>query len=165
LKRLTSPNTDVIVYRNTNTIVLSGSAADINKLLVLVSEFDVKIEEATPGSISSAGDIHIYTLEYSEAEKIAATLVKLDNPVIQSEDLGSERKPPPPGQPMPKVDKIKAVGHKESNSVIVTATNAEWAEIRKIIKVLDSARKQVLLEVLIVELTSSDLNDFGIDWR
>ncbi|EJP04107.1 type II secretion system secretin GspD [Leptospira interrogans] len=165
LKRLTSPNTDVIVYRNTNTIVLSGSAADINKLLVLVSEFDVKIEEATPGSISSAGDIHIYTLEYSEAEKIAATLVKLDNPVIQSEDLGSERKPPPPGQPMPKIDKIKAVGHKESNSVIVTATNAEWAEIRKIIKVLDSARKQVLLEVLIVELTSSDLNDFGIDWR
>ncbi len=163
LKRLTSPNTDVIVYRNTNTIVLSGSAADINKLLVLVGELDLKLEEASPGAIASAGDVHIYTLEHSEAEKIAATLVKLDNPVVQSEELSPEKKAQ--GQMPAKVDKIKAVGHKESNSVIVTATNAEWAEIRKIIKVLDSARKQVLLEVLIVELTSSDLNDFGIDWR
>ncbi|AXR61511.1 type II secretion system secretin GspD [Leptospira mayottensis] len=163
LKRLTSPNTDVIVYRNTNTIVLSGSAADINKLLVLINELDLKLEEASPGAIASAGDVHIYTLEHSEAEKIAATLVKLDNPVVQSEELSPEKKIP--GQIPMKVDKIKAVGHKESNSVIVTATNAEWAEIRKIIKVLDSARKQVLLEVLIVELTSSDLNDFGIDWR
>lgn len=163
LKRLTSPNTDVIVYRNTNTIVLSGSAADINKLLVLINELDLKLEEASPGAIASAGDVHIYTLEHSEAEKIAATLVKLDNPVVQSEELSPEKKVP--GQIPMKVEKIKAVGHKESNSVIVTATNAEWAEIRKIIKVLDSARKQVLLEVLIVELTSSDLNDFGIDWR
>ncbi|WP_078129182.1 type II secretion system secretin GspD [Leptospira alexanderi] len=163
LKRLTSPNTDVIVYRNTNTIVLSGSAADINKLLVLINELDLKLEEASPGAIASAGDVHIYTLEHSEAEKIAATLVKLDNPVVQSEELSPEKKVP--GQIPMKVEKIKAVGHKESNSVIVTATNAEWTEIRKIIKVLDSARKQVLLEVLIVELTSSDLNDFGIDWR
>ncbi|TGK35022.1 type II secretion system protein GspD [Leptospira gomenensis] len=163
LKRLTSPNTDVIVYKNTNTIVLSGSAADINKLLTLVTELDLKLEDTAPGSVSSAGDVHIYTLEHSEAEKIAATLVKLDNPVVQSEDITPEKRAQ--GQAPPKAEKIKAVGHKESNSVIVTATNSEWNEIRKIIKVLDSARKQVLLEVLIVELTSSDLNDFGIDWR
>ncbi|XDD48719.1 type II secretion system secretin GspD [Leptospira sp. WS92.C1] len=163
LKRLTSPNTDVIVYKNTNTIVLSGSAADINKLLILVNELDLKLDEATPGSISSAGDVHIYTLEHSEAEKIAATLIKLDNPVVHTEEISPEKKAQ--GQPPPKAEKIKAVGHKESNSVIVTATNTEWSEIRKIIKVLDSSRKQVLLEVLIVELSSSDLNDFGIDWR
>lgn len=163
LKRLTSPNTDVIVYKNTNTIVLSGSAADINKLLTLVTELDLKLEDTAPGSVSSAGDVHIYTLEHSEAEKIAGTLVKLDNPVVQSEETTPEKRAQ--GQTPPKVEKIKAVGHKESNSVIVTATNSEWNEIRKIIKVLDSARKQVLLEVLIVELTSSDLNDFGIDWR
>ncbi|PJZ68522.1 type II secretion system protein GspD [Leptospira perolatii] len=164
LKRLTSPNTDVIVYRNTNTIVLSGSSADVQKLLLLVNELDVKPEDNVPGSVASAGDIHIYTLEHSESEKIAATLVKLDNPVV-SDNLPA---PGTPGAPPPvpgKVEKIKAVSHKESNSVIVTATESEWNEIRKIIRVLDSARKQVLLEVLIVELSSSDLNDFGIDWR
>lgn len=165
LKRLTSPNTDIIVYRNTNTIVLSGSTADINKLMVLINELDAKPGETTPGSISSAGDIHIYTLEHSESEKIAATLIKLDNPVVGDQPTPVPGQPGAPVPPPAKVEKIKAVSHKESNSVIVTATEAEWNEIRKIIRILDSSRKQVLLEVLIVELSSTDQNDFGIDWR
>ncbi len=177
LKRVTSPDTDIIIPKNQNTLLLSGSSADINKLLKLIDNLDVKLEG--PGAISSAGDIHIYTLEYNEAEKLAAILVKLDMPELpataptQPIADGTEQKiaPPPvqpaaqPQRPGGKQEKIKAVAHKESNSLIITALPQEWEEIKKIIKVLDSARKQVLLEVLIVELTSTDLNDFGIDWR
>jgi general secretion pathway protein D len=175
LKRVTSADTDIIIPKNQNTLLLSGSSADINKLLKLIDNLDVKVEG--PGAISSAGDIHIYTLEYNEAEKLAAILVKLDMPdlpapAVQTNPDGTEQKviPPPqpqiqPSKPGGRQEKIKAVAHKESNSLIVTALPAEWEEIKKIIKVLDAARKQVLLEVLIVELTSTDLNDFGIDWR
>ncbi len=177
LKRVTSPDTDIIIPKNQNTLLLSGSSADINKLLKLIDNLDVKLEG--PGAISSAGDIHIYTLEYNEAEKLAAILVKLDMPEppaappAQPNADGTEQKIAPaatqvnnPGQrPGGKQEKIKAVAHKESNSLIITALPQEWEEIKKIIKILDSARKQVLLEVLIVELTSTDLNDFGIDWR
>nr|WP_325053108.1 type II secretion system secretin GspD [Leptospira biflexa] len=178
LKRVTSPDTDIIIPKNQNTLIFSGSTADINKLLKLVDNLDVRADG--PGSISSAGDIHIYTLEYNEAEKLAAILVKLDMPdapvapATQGApgEAGADGKPAPPPQPTaqaPKVpgkqDKIKAVAHKESNSLIVTATPQEWEEIKKIIKILDTPRKQVLLEVLIVELSSTDLNDFGIDWR
>jgi len=181
LKRVTSQDTDVIITRNSNTIVLSGSSADINKLLKLVNNLDNPIPTSGPGAISSAGDIHIYTLEYNEAEKLAAILVKLDLPELDETTtdpaapatVGADGKPAPPqpvnNQPKQKIpgkiEKIKAVAHKESNSIIITSTKREWQEIQKIIKVLDQARKQVLLEVLIVELTSTDLNDFGIDWR
>ncbi|WP_322113531.1 type II secretion system secretin GspD [Leptospira paudalimensis] len=177
LKRVTSPDTDIIIPKNQNTLIFSGSTADINKLLKLVDNLDVRADG--PGSISSAGDIHIYTLEYNEAEKLAAILVKLDMPdapVAPTQgppgEAGQEAKQTPPPQQNPqaqrvpgKQDKIKAVAHKESNSLIVTATPQEWEEIKKIIKILDTPRKQVLLEVLIVELSSTDLNDFGIDWR
>ncbi|EOQ90642.1 putative type II secretion system protein D [Leptospira yanagawae serovar Saopaulo str. Sao Paulo = ATCC 700523] len=177
LKRVTSPDTDIIIPKNQNTLIFSGSTSDINKLLKLVDNLDVRADG--PGSISSAGDIHIYTLEYNEAEKLAAILVKLDMPDApvapvqgQPGEAGPDGKPSPPPQPTPqapkvpgKQDKIKAVAHKESNSLIVTATPQEWEEIKKIIKILDTPRKQVLLEVLIVELSSTDLNDFGIDWR
>ncbi|MDF3821516.1 type II secretion system secretin GspD [Leptospira sp. 96542] len=178
LKRVTSPDTDIILPKNQNTLIFSGSSSDINKLLKLVDNLDVRADG--PGSISSAGDIHIYTLEYNEAEKLAAILVKLDMPdapVLPTQTPGQpqgegEQKTPPP-QPVAqqqtrqpgKQDKIKAVAHKESNSLIVTASPQEWEEIKKIIKILDTPRKQVLLEVLIVELSSTDLNDFGIDWR
>jgi len=182
LKRVTSPDTDIIIPKNQNTLLMSGSSADINKLLKLIDNLDVKLEG--PGAISSAGDIHIYTLEYNEAEKLAAILVKLDMPEVPTapattttpgvegaqpiEQPKAITPPPQQGQgirPGGKQEKIKAVAHKESNSLIVTALPQEWEEIKKIIKILDSARKQVLLEVLIVELTSTDLNDFGIDWR
>ncbi|TGL90540.1 type II secretion system protein GspD [Leptospira congkakensis] len=177
LKRVTSQDTDIIIPKNQNTLIFSGSTSDINKLLKLVDNLDVRADG--PGSISSAGDIHIYTLEYNEAEKLAAILVKLDMPdapVAPAQgppgEPGPDGKPPQPQQPVAqaakipgKQDKIKAVAHKESNSLIVTATPQEWEEIKKIIKILDTARKQVLLEVLIVELSSTDLNDFGIDWR
>lgn len=158
LKRVTSSDTDVIVYRNSNTIVLSGSSGDINKLLKMIERLDQKYEG--PGAIASAGDIHIYTLEYNESEKLASVLTKLDVPVVEARIVD----PSKPNQTQ-KGEKIKAVAHKDSNSVIVTATKEEWSEIQRIIKILDLPRKQILLEVLIVELSSSDLNDFGIDWR
>lgn len=174
LKRVTSPDTDVIITRNSNTLILSGSLADINKLLKLVENLDIPQPIAGPGSISSSGDIHIYTLEYNEAEKLANILVKLDMPDIVEPAAAGEAKTAD-GKPVPqavpvqskpgRIEKIKAVAHKESNSIIVTATQKEWDEIKRIIRVLDMPRKQVLLEVLIVELTSTDLNDFGIDWR
>lgn len=163
LKRVTSPDTDVIVYRTSNTVVLSGSSTDINKLLKMIIKIDQRIEG--PGLTATAGDIHIYTLEYNEAEKLASILVKLDNPTVEAPQVTDPTKPPGTPAPQAKVEKMKAVAHKDSNSIIVTATNSEWNEIKRIIKILDMPRKQVLLEVLIVELTSNDLNDFGIDWR
>jgi len=158
LKRVTSQDTDIIVYRNSNTLVISGSSGDVNKLVKMVEKLDQKFEG--PGAVSSAGDIHIYTLEHNEAEKLTAVLTKLDVPVVENKIVD----PSKPTQST-KGEKIKAVAHKDSNSVIVTATKEEWQEIQRIIKILDLPRKQILLEVLIVELTSTDLNDFGIDWR
>jgi general secretion pathway protein D len=156
LKRMTSPDTDIIVYKNSNSILINGSASDINKLIKLVEKLDQRNEG--PGAITSSGDIHIYTLEHNEAEKLATVLTKLDMPVV-------EVRAQDPNKPQPKGEKIKAVAHKDSNSIIVTATKDEWQEIQRIVKVLDLPRKQILLEVLIVELSSNDLNDFGIDWR
>jgi len=158
LKRVTSQDTDIIVYRNSNTLVISGSSSDVNKLVKMIEKLDQKFEG--PGAVSSAGDIHIYTLEHNEAEKLTAVLTKLDVPVVDSK-IVDPNKP----QQSQKGEKIKAVAHKDSNSVIVTATKEEWQEVQRIIKILDLPRKQILLEVLIVELTSTDLNDFGIDWR
>lgn len=156
LKRATSNDTQIMVYKDTNTLVITGLSGDIQKLLNIVNKLDKKSEG--PGSTASAGDVHIYTLEYNQAEKLAKVLVKLNMPEvgINANDKKNKSR---------RKDKIQAVAHEDSNSIIVTANKEEWQEIQKIIKILDLPRKQVLLEVLIVELISNDLNDFGIDWR
>lgn len=159
LKRVVSPETEIIIYKESNTMVLSGSSADINKILKLIDKLDFKSDG--PGSTTSAGDVHIYTLEYNEAQKLADVLTKLDVPTIEKYQSVDKKNP----QQQKQVQKIRAVPHKESNAIIITADKDEWVEIQRIIKILDMPRKQVLLEVLIVELSSTDLNDFGIDWR
>ncbi|MEM7181825.1 MAG: secretin N-terminal domain-containing protein [Spirochaetota bacterium] len=157
LKQATSTNTQILVYKETNTLVITGLAGDIQKLLNIVNRLDQKSSEG-PGSTASAGDIHIYTLEYNQADKLAKVLVKLNMPKVGLATADKKKN-------TRSNKKIPAVAHEDSNSIIVTANKEEWQEIKKIIKVLDLPRKQVLLEVLIVELISSDLNDFGIDWR
>ncbi|MCB1189383.1 MAG: type II secretion system protein GspD [Leptospiraceae bacterium] len=157
LKKITSSDTNIMVYKKSNYLVLSGTSYDINKLLLMIEKLDKGVEG--PGATVSAGDTHIYTLEYNEAEEMAKVLIKLDVPTTEEFQTDKDKKP------TPKNEKIKAVAHKNSNSIIINATNEEWAEISRIIKILDMPRKQILLEVLIVELSSTNSNSFGIDWR
>ena len=154
LRRLTTPETDIIVYRNTNSILLSGTAENVNKLLRVVKQLDVPEEEQEEKKVISAGNVHIYTLEYSESDNMAKVLSQINVPETKSnrDDKNKNRK-------------ITVVSHKESNSLIITSKNDEWLKISTIIKNLDKPRKQVFLEMLIVELTAEDLNNFGIDWR
>jgi general secretion pathway protein D len=147
---------DVVVepFRSSNTIVLSGYAPRIKRMMELAGEvLPPEKEKKTAGATEG---VHIYQVMNLQAESLASVLVKLDAPVLDGD--GKDGKPPQAG-------KIRAVAHKESNTIIITAGREEWTEIRRIIEQLDRERKQILLEVLIAEVSGKDTKDFGIDWR
>ncbi len=163
LRGIVDKDLKIAVYRPGNTLLLTGYGKSVERAINIVSE----ITPVGDGSTSEGGgdSIHIYRLKNLAADSVAQVLVRLDSPEIPGES--DEAKP---GQPQRTVrnnpnQKIKAVAHKESNSIVVTATPAEWSEIRSIIEKLDEQRHQVLLEVLIAEVASNKVNDFGIDWR
>lgn len=161
LRGIVDKDTKIAVYRPGNSLIVTGYAAAVNRVVGIIDELapgtgkEGKVSEGDLGNDS----IHIYRLKNLPADSVAQVLVRLDMPEIET---GSDP------QSAPKrgaANKIKAVAHKESNSLIITASAAEWEEIRKIIERLDEQRKQILLEVLIAEVSSNRLNDFGIDWR
>lgn len=133
------------------SIILTGFAPVVKRVLDIVS--NLIPEEGKKEQLETEG-VHMYQVKNLQAESLANTLVKLDAPSPQKDD----KTPQPSG-------KIKAVAHKESNTIIVIANREEWNEIRKIIEQLDQPRKQILLEVLIAEVSGQDIKDFGIDWR
>jgi len=157
--KLAGKNTSVIAHRQTNSLVVTGYAQNVRTAVEV-------IKELIPGGTEEAGDVstssvHIYHCKHMKAETLADVLAKLDSP-----DVGQAPAAAPGTAPAARpAQKIKAVAHKESNSVIVTATQEEWAEILQIVESLDRNRRQILLEVLIAEISSENLNDFGIDWR
>lgn len=187
LKSIKTKSSDVIVYNTTNTLVLSGPGHSVNTFLTVIHELDRPeddgLEECPPGEPGCArisrGNVHIYKVLHHNAEKIAQVLVKLDNPEIISEAAAEGEKDSKSKSKRKSVrkrattrkntnkrpEKIKAVAHKETNSLIITATPAEFKEIMGIIKELDVPRKQVLLEVLIVEVSADSANSFGVDWQ
>lgn len=147
---------DVVVepFRSSNTIVLSGYAPRIKRMMELAGE--VLPPEKEKKSAGATEGVHIYQVMNLQAESLASVLVKLDAPVLDGD--AKDGKPPQAG-------KIRAVAHKESNTIIITAGREEWTEIRRIVEQLDRERKQILLEVLIAEVSGKDTKDFGIDWR
>lgn len=153
-QKLGGKDTVVEPFRSSSSIVLSGYAPRVRRLLELAGE--IMPEKKAPKATSTEG-VHIYQAMNLQAESLAQVLVKLDAPIVE-QDVPKEGKPPVSG-------KIRAVAHKESNSLIVTAGREEWNEIKRIIEQLDRERKQVLLEVLIAEVSGKETNDFGIDWR
>ncbi len=52
-----------------------------------------------------------------------------------------------------------------TNSIIITAPDAVYNNLRAVVEKLDARRKQVYVEALIVELTASKTGEFGIQWQ
>lgn len=170
LKTLGGKSASVDLFRSGNAVVISGYAPAVRRLLKIAEE--VKPKTGPDGTLPGQNEsVHIYRVKNLQAETLAQVLSRLDNPQVPVSD-GEGKEGEAKTAATTKAagvgaanQKIKAVAHKESNSIIVTANAEEWKEIRSIIMQLDSVRKQILLEVLIAEVSGSDINDFGIDWR
>ena len=52
-----------------------------------------------------------------------------------------------------------------TNSLIITAPEPQYRQLRAVIDKLDGRRAQVLVESLIVEVTASKLAEFGVQWQ
>ncbi len=179
LRQIAGKNTTVVPYLPSNTVVLTGYAKNVRRAMEISDQLIAQMSTET-GPGGPGATVQIYRAKHITAESLAQVLVRLDNPQVvdagpaESGDTNQPNQPNQPQQPQQPVvranpggpaQKIKAVAHKESNSIVVTATPAEWSEIMQIILRLDQKREQILLEVLIAEVTSQSLNDFGIDWR
>ena len=173
LRPLLGKDTNITAYIASNALIMTGHARNVRRGLQILKSLGVDEELPVPDGqdTESTSTVHIYRARNIKAESLAQVLVRLDNPQVPvrraTPDAKGAKAPAPAATPHASgpASKIKAVAHKESNSLIVTAGPDEWREIQSIIQRLDQIRTQILLEVLIVEVTSSRLNDFGIDWR
>jgi len=59
---------------------------------------------------------------------------------------------------------VKIVVDEINNAILVRATPQDYAQVLKTIKLLDTIPNQVLIEVLIAEVTLDDSSEFGVEW-
>lgn len=59
---------------------------------------------------------------------------------------------------------VRVIADKETNSLLILASPADFEVVENAIRQLDIVRRQVLVEVLLAEVTLTDDLSFGIDW-
>ncbi|WP_298932875.1 type II secretion system secretin GspD [uncultured Ramlibacter sp.] len=176
----TSFRTTVIAEPRSNTLVVrAANAARMNLVRSLVERLD------QPGSQNPSGNIYVVYLKNAEATRLAVTLraamagmsstggagagtgaiapagigganatAAASNPATAA--LQGAAQPSTGGQ-------IQA--DPATNSLIITAPEPQYRQLRAVIDRLDARRAQVFVESLIAEVNADKAAEFGIQWQ
>ncbi len=171
----------IIAEQRSNSVIIHAKKHEIETIRRLIDQLDV--------NIYGGRRVFIYYVENAKAKDLAATLNQIYGreagqttttgaPPVSSARPGS---PPPPaptpsapsapgttgagiGEPGATEGQVKFIADEVTNSIIVTTYPRLWQEIEATIKQLDKMPRQVLIEVLVAEITLTDDTRLGIDW-
>ncbi|MDP3699757.1 MAG: type II secretion system secretin GspD [Hylemonella sp.] len=150
--------------RSNALIVRAANPARVQLVATLVDKLDQPTQQAHGGS----GNIYVVYLRNADAGKLAVTLRAV---------LAGELRAPLPsvtsatttGSPL-SVQASAATGGQvqadlATNSLIITAPEPQYRQLRAVIDKLDARRAQVFVESLIAEVNADKAAEFGIQWQ
>jgi general secretion pathway protein D len=161
--------------RSNSLIVRTANAAR----LALVKSLVVKLDQ--PSSQSAAGNVHVVFLKNADALKLAITLrASLASIATPGSGTGAAAIAGSVPSSTNNATNAATAGVQASaqpstggqiqadpatNSLIITAAEPQYRQLRAIIDQLDARRAQVYVESLIAEINSDKAAEFGIQWQ
>ena len=148
--------------RTNSVLARAGSPSRLMRVRQLVAMLD--------SPTSAGGNIHVIYLKNAVAVKVAEVL----RAIYSGESPGGAGAAPraaasPLGQPQAPAQSAPAPGiiqaDAATNSVIITAPDAIYNNLRAAVEKLDVRRAQVYVEALIAEVTADKAQEFGIQWQ
>ena len=176
-----SQRVSILAEPSSNTLLIRApTAARANLVRTLAAKLDQP--SVTPGNI------HVVYLKNANAVTLARTLLGVAQP--EAPPTQPPVTPPPPGGQAPRTPGLAAqaalkplpgttpgaavtgqVGGAQiqadpaTNTLIIIAPDVVYRNLRAVIDQLDIRRAQVFIESLIVEVTSDQAAEFGIQWQ
>ena len=156
----------LLAYPRTNSVLIRAqSDARANLARALIAKLD--LPTAQPGNV------HVVYLKNAEATKLAQTLravVTLDSSASSLPQPSSPARTA--GQPPAAATQELSSGGEAgfiqadptTNTLIITASESVYRDLRAVIDKLDARRAQVYIESLIVEVSATKAAELGIQW-
>ena len=178
--------TTLIAEPRSNAIILrAANPTRAQQAKSLIEKLD------RPSSTSASGDIHVVYLKNADATKLASTLraaiasepkSPLNGAQVGMTTASAPMSPAPAAPTSPggfgnfnnSSASSSAMGPStggqiqadtSTNSLIITASEPQFRQIRAVIDQLDGRRAQVMVESLIAEVDASKTSQFGIQWQ
>ena len=171
----------VIAEKRSNSLIVHGRRAEIDMIRRVLAQLDV--------NVSGGRRVFIYFAENAKAKDLAATLNAIyggketvptaaPTPPLTGRPPGQPPQPsPPPPTAGPGASlgagvtdvgftegQFRFIADETTNSVIVTTTPRQWTDIEPTMRSLDKMPRQVLIEVLVAEISLNDDTRLGMDW-
>lgn len=169
LRNLMPRGTDLVVYEPTNLLIITAPPAGLIKFMKVLEALDV------PATDRESVRTFVYYVENGEAKKLAEILKSLYAEKKDSKAKAMPSLPPVPKSMAPTTSVIEGfpgevegdvviTAYEDVNGLLIKANPRSYLAILEILKKLDVPVKQVLIEVLIAEVTLDDTTKFGLEW-
>ncbi len=134
----------VVADERTNSILLSGDPANRIRLRTLITHLDTPLGEA--------GATQVVHLNYADAETLVGILSAVS-------EVGDAKTGEAPRQA------VRIQAHAATNSLVITASAADFRSLQSVIRSLDIPRAQVHVEAIIAEVAVDTSRELGIQWQ
>ena len=175
--------TTVLAEARSNSLILrAANSARMALARSLVSQLD---QPADKGPNAASGNIHVVYLKNADSTKLAATLraaisaqgssaggansamttgmTSSTNPANNAAGGGANASFNSAGGQPSTGGQIQA--DPSTNSLIITAPEPQYRQLRAVIDKLDARRAQVFVESLIAEVSAEKAAEFGVQWQ
>ena len=132
----------------TNSIMIRGERPARLKMRAMVKHLDQPVA-------MKKGNTHVVYLHYAKAKDLVPVLSGLVQKGVKDPNDPAKNRAP---------SQVLVQAEEASNSLVITASPAEFAAMQEVIKRLDIRRAQVLVEAIIAEVSLDKSKALGVEW-
>lgn len=138
----------MVADERTNSVLLGGEASQRLRFRTLIAHLDTPLE--------AGGDTQVRYLRYADAEKLAAKL----------KEQALAGGPAQPGQATTAGGdrSVTIWAEPETNALVITAPPKTMKTLMSVVDRLDIRRAQVIIEAMLVEVSTDATRDLGVNW-
>ncbi len=163
LRNILSQGGSIIEFERVNTIVITDYSTNVERMLRIISEIDIPMVGAT------TPQIFVYNLENSSADSLVRVLTKLFQDTGNKRRQGrSRRQQSTPADTLglggTSASGLTIVADRSTNSLVIRTSRQVFELLKPTIEKLDSVPLQVLIEVMIAEVSLDKQTDYGLEY-
>lgn len=141
---------NLVADARTNSVLIGGDKSERLRLRTLIAHLDTPLEHG--------GDTQVRYLRYADAEDLATKL---------QQHFANQKTASPAtagGAPGGSESDVIVWADPQNNAIVINAPPKKMRELMLITDKLDIRRAQVLVEAMIVEVTSDKVSELGVTW-
>ncbi|MFO0684890.1 MAG: type II secretion system secretin GspD [Sandaracinus sp.] len=148
---------NILADERTNSVIIIATERAYLQILEAIRILDVPVDDE--------GSVHVYELQYADAENMADVLSSLVGGGGGSGGSSATKSADGASSGSITGGDVGIQAYKETNSLIITASQSDYAALRRVLEELDIPPRQVFIEAVIMELQVQRTGRLGLNFH